>query len=149
MCLLLSYSLLSDLMLLCRFLILHRHIVLVLNRTSHISGKASPRSHCSQIDKYCMAAECLVAVIKANRMLAISNRERGIVKSTATHIIYCRHLDLAHPETLVFNRCIPTGYLGFSCSLQKKFFIFSFFFFPLMHSLWAKEDFYTSFGLYV
>jgi len=94
-----------------------------------------------------MAAECLVAVIKANRMLAISNRERGIVKSIATHIIYCRHLDLDHPETRVFNRCLPTACLGFSGGLQKYPSFFLSFFFFLMHNLWAKEYIYTSFGV--
>lgn len=56
-----------------------------------------------------MTAECSVAVIKANGKLAISNRERGIIKSKATQIIYCRRLDLDHPETLIFNRCVLTS----------------------------------------
>lgn len=56
-----------------------------------------------------MTTECSVAVIKVNGKLAISNRERGIIKSKATQIIYCRHLDLDHPETFMFNRCVVTN----------------------------------------
>lgn len=66
-----------------------------------------------------MTAECSVAVITANGKLAISNRERGIIKSKATQIIYCRHLDLDHPETLIFNRCVLTGWFAFGCRPQN------------------------------
>lgn len=82
-----------------------------------------------------MTAGCSVAVIKANGKLAISNRERGIIKSKATQSIYCRHLDLDHPETLMFNWCVLTGWFGFGCRLQNASFFLFYFYFLEMHCL--------------
>lgn len=75
-----------------------------------------------------MAAERSVAVIKVNGKLAISNGKRQIVKTKATPVIYCRRLDLDHPETLMFNRCVLTSWFWFGCRLQNGF-LFGFFFF--------------------
>lgn len=64
-----------------------------------------------------MTAECSVAAIKANGKLAISNRERGMIKSKAALIIHCRRLDLDHPETLMFDECVLTTWFRFGCHL--------------------------------
>lgn len=96
-----------------------------------------------------MAAERSVAVIKVNGKLAISNGKRQIVKTKATQVIYCRRLDLDHPETLMFNRCVLTSWFWFGCRLQNGF-LFGFFFFKKFivyeqmrtfpHLLWAVYE---------
>jgi len=125
--LLLSLSMLS-----CMFFILKRHIIWFQYYTKLAISQEKSRGHCSYIDKYCMTAERSVAVIKTNGKFGISNRERGIIRSKATQIIYCRRLDLDHLETLMFNGCVLTSYFRFGCRLQN---VSSFFFFLEMHCL--------------
>lgn len=89
-----------------------------------ISGKTS-RGHCRRIGKYCTAAECSFAVIKAEGQLAISDGERGIREGKTTQIIYCWCLGLDHAEPGVFKGCLIASWGGLGCQLPDLSFFVS------------------------